>query len=66
MKRGQITAAVVAAVLGVAAAGCGRENEEGNPGQDIPEGTPSTVEPGGAGTTPTGEEQPSITQPEGG
>ena len=63
-------AAVVAAALGFGAGACGdasrEQQNQSNPGQEVPKGTPSTVETNPSGITPTGEEQPSVVQPEGG
>ena len=65
-----VIAAVVAAALGVGAGACGdasREQENSsNPGQEVPQGTPATTETNPPTLTPEGEEQPSVTQPEGG
>ena len=63
MSRRHIIAAIAAATLGLGAGACGdRENvEQGNPGQEVPEGSQSTVETG-TGITPTGEEQPTVTE----
>ena len=65
-----VIAAVVAAALGVGAGACGdasREQENSsNPGQDVAPGTPATTESNPATLVPEGEEQPSVTQPEGG
>ena len=65
MSRRHIIAAIAAAALGLTAGACGdRESvEQSNPGQEVPEGTPSTVETG-EGITPSGETQETVTQGE--
>jgi hypothetical protein len=69
-RRSTITAAVVAAVLGLAAAGCGsgdrQDVNQSNEGVLDPQGGSSTQQDPNSGLTPTGETQPSVTQPEGG
>jgi hypothetical protein len=61
---------VVLAALALGVAGCGesggdRENlERGNQDREVPTGTPSTIETGPTQLTPTGEEQPEVTQPQ--
>ena len=70
MSRRHITAAVAAAVLGLGAGACGEGDREGvdqsNPGEQNPQGGPSTQQQPATGITPTGETEPSVTQPEGG
>ncbi len=70
MTRRTIIAALAAAGLALGAGACGsgdREQvERSNPGQEVPEGSPGTVEKNPSGLTPTGETQPTVTQPEGG
>ena len=69
-RRSTITAAVVAAALGVTA-GCGgggdRESvDQSNQGELDSQGGVETQQDPATGITPTGETQPSVTQPEGG
>lgn len=69
-RRSTIIAAVVAAAL--AGAGCGadvgdrQDVDQSNEGVQDPQGGQATQQEPASGITPTGEEQPSITQPEGG
>jgi len=59
---------VVAGALGGGVAACGgvgdREDvDQSNEGRDVPEGSPGTTMANPTQLTPTGEEQPEITQP---
>ncbi len=67
-RRSQLVAMVVAGALGGGVAACGgagdREDiNQSNEGRDVPEATPGTTEKNPTQLTPTGEEQPEITQP---
>ena len=73
MSTRQITAALAALVLGAGVAGAcggggGRENlDQGNPGELESQGGQETQPaPGPTTLGSTGEEQPEVTQPEGG
>ena len=68
MSRRSITTALATVALAFGAAACGdRENvEQSNDGQQDPAGGQATQQEPASGITPTGEEQPSVTQPEGG
>ena len=71
MKRRTIIAAIAAAALGAGAGACGgggdRESiDQSNQGELDSEGGQATQQEPASGITPTGETQPSVTQPEGG
>jgi hypothetical protein len=68
MNRRTITATLAAAMLALGAAACGdREQvEESNPGVQDPQGGVATQQEPASGITPTGEEQETVTQQEGG
>ena len=69
-RRSTIIAAVVSAAL--TGAGCGadvgdrQDVDQSNEGVQDPQGGQATQQEPAPGITPTGEEQPSVTQPEGG
>ena len=69
-RRSTILAAVVAAAVGVAAPGCGggdrQDVNQSNEGDLESQGGQATQMEPATGITPTGETQPSVTQPEGG
>ena len=70
MSRRPILAVIAAGLLGAGLGACGNDEsdrqsvEKSNQQQDVPEGTPSTVETNPDALTSTGEEQPEVTQPE--
>lgn len=71
MPRRHILAIIAAAAFGAGFGGaCGNDSsdrqsvEKSNQQQDVPEGTPGTVETNPDSLTSTGEAQPEVTQPE--
>lgn len=70
MSRRPILAALAASLLAVGLGACGNSEgdrqsiEKSNQQQDVPEGTPSTVETNPDALTSTGEAEPEVTQPE--
>ena len=68
MNRRTITGALAAAALALGAGACSdRENvEDSNPGVQDPQGGVATEQDPASGITPTGEEQETVTQQEGG
>jgi hypothetical protein len=68
MNRRTITGTLAAAVLALGAGACSdRENvEDSNPGRPGPAGRPGHPAGPGVGITPSGEEQETVTQQEGG
>jgi hypothetical protein len=68
LRRHHLVAMIAAGALGGGVAACGgagdREDvNQSNEGRDVPEATPGTTESNPTQLTPTGEEQPEITQP---
>ncbi len=68
MNRRTISAALVSTALALGAGACSdRENvEDSNPGVQDPQGGQATQQDPASGITPTGEEQETVTQEEGG
>jgi hypothetical protein len=68
MNRRTITGTLAAAVLALGAGACSdRENvEDSNPGVQDPAGGQATQQDPASGITPSGEEQETVTQQEGG
>ncbi len=67
MNRRTFTGTLAAVVLALGAGACGdREQvEDSNPGVQDPQGGVATQQEPASGITPTGEEQPTVTQQEG-